>query len=150
MPKLYVALVWSRCHIMLDGCSVHSCGLVESLAISVECYFKPVGKSVTTTGAVNAPFRFKGEHDLHDLKFPLLPDCIHNVILVKSFLKLTDIFSKLSNFYCRVKESLRVSHSSISYTLAHLIQCLRGLSTVSHRLRFRMLAVWATKECRML
>jgi gag-polyprotein putative aspartyl protease len=62
------------------------------------------GKPVTTTGAVTAPFRFKGEHDVHDLKFHLLPDCIHDVILGKPFLKLTETFSKLSNFYRRVKE----------------------------------------------
>jgi len=62
------------------------------------------GKSVTTTGAVTAPFRFKGEHDTRDLTFHLLPNCIHDVILGKSFLKLTKTFSKLSNFYRRVKE----------------------------------------------
>jgi len=62
------------------------------------------GKLVTTTGAITAPFRFEGGHDVYNLKFHLLPDCIHNVILGKSFLKLTETLSNLSNFYRRVKE----------------------------------------------
>jgi hypothetical protein len=62
------------------------------------------GQPVTTTGAVTAPFRFKGEHNIHDLTFYLLPECIHDVILGKPFLKLTETFSKLTNFYRRVKE----------------------------------------------
>lgn len=62
------------------------------------------GKLVKTTGVVTAPFRFKGEHHVHHLKFHILPDCIHNVILGKSFLKLTETLSKLSNFHRRVKE----------------------------------------------
>ncbi|RYP82396.1 hypothetical protein DL770_005577 [Monosporascus sp. CRB-9-2] len=62
------------------------------------------GKTVSTTGAVTAPFRFRGEPHGHDLKFHLLPDCIHDVILGKSFLKLTETFTNLLNFSRRVKE----------------------------------------------
>ncbi|RYP41530.1 hypothetical protein DL767_000957 [Monosporascus sp. MG133] len=62
------------------------------------------GKTVSTTGAVTAPFRFRGERHRHDLKFHLLPDCIHDVILGKSFLKLTETFKNLFNFSRRVKE----------------------------------------------
>ena len=62
------------------------------------------GKEVTTVGTATAPFRFKGEYGVHDLKFYLLPNCIHDVILGKSFLKFTETFSILSNFYRRVKE----------------------------------------------
>jgi predicted aspartyl protease len=62
------------------------------------------GNTVMATGAVAAPFRFEGEHDVHNLKFHLLPNCIHDVILGKSFLKFTETFSKLSSFYRRVKE----------------------------------------------
>jgi predicted aspartyl protease len=62
------------------------------------------GKEVTTVGTATGPFRFKGEHGVHNLNFHLLPDCIHDVILGKSFLKLTETFSILSNFYRRVQE----------------------------------------------
>ncbi|RYP51148.1 hypothetical protein DL768_003495 [Monosporascus sp. mg162] len=62
------------------------------------------GKTVSTTGAVTAPFRFSGERHRHDIKFHLLPDCIHDVILGKSFLKLTETFTNLFNFSRRVKE----------------------------------------------
>jgi len=62
------------------------------------------GSRVSTTGVVTAPFRFKGEHKVYDLKFHLLPNCIHDVILGKSFLKLTETFTNLSNFYSRVKQ----------------------------------------------
>ena len=62
------------------------------------------GKEVTTVGTATAPFRFEGEHSVHNLKFHLLPNCVHDVILGKSFLKLTKTFSILSNFCRRVKE----------------------------------------------
>jgi hypothetical protein len=61
------------------------------------------GKPVTTTGTISASFRFKGEHHVHTLKLRVLSNCIHNVILGKSFLKLTETFSKPSNFFWRVK-----------------------------------------------
>ena len=64
------------------------------------------GKEVMTVGTATASFRFQGEHGMHDLKFHLLPNCIHDVILGKSFLKLTETFSILSNFCRRVKEKV--------------------------------------------
>jgi hypothetical protein len=62
------------------------------------------GQQVATTGLVTAPFRFEGESDVYNLKFHLLPNCFHDIILGKTFLRLTKTFSKASNFYRRVKE----------------------------------------------
>ena len=62
------------------------------------------GKEVKTVGTITAPFHFNEEHGVHDLKFHLLPSCIHDVILGKPFLKLTETFSIISNFCRRMKE----------------------------------------------
>lgn len=64
------------------------------------------GKYVNTTGTVSAPFRFKKEHETYDLKWHLLPNCIHDIVLGKQFLKASETFSNLSNWVRRVKEKV--------------------------------------------
>ncbi|KAF4767373.1 hypothetical protein HAV15_009158 [Penicillium sp. str.  len=64
------------------------------------------GKQVVTAGTATVRFRFSEESSVHNVIFHLLPNCIHNVILGKQFLKLTKTFSKTENFCRRVKERL--------------------------------------------
>lgn len=67
------------------------------------------GKRITTIGTTSLlPFRFKDETDLHSPLFHVIPNCLHNVILGRPFLKMTQTFSALANFTRRVKE--RVLH----------------------------------------
>jgi hypothetical protein len=75
------------------------------------------GKEVITVGTASVPFRFKGEHDVHNLIFHLLPNCIHNIILGKPFLKLTKTFSNFANFSRRVKENIakNISQAHVLY-----------------------------------
>lgn len=60
--------------------------------------------SVTTKGMAQVPFSFDGEEDTYPLVFHLLPNCIHDVILGKAFLKATKTFSVLKNFTRRVQQ----------------------------------------------
>ncbi|KAI1830307.1 hypothetical protein DTO013E5_8891 [Penicillium roqueforti] len=62
------------------------------------------GNQVTTTGTATVPFRLSSENEVHNLEFQLLPNCIHDVIIGKPFLKLTRTFSNVVNFYRRVKK----------------------------------------------
>jgi hypothetical protein len=52
-------------------------------------------KTIKTVGVVLAPFTFHGEAESHLLKFYLLQDCVHDVILGKAFLKATKTFSNM-------------------------------------------------------
>jgi len=72
------------------------------------------GKTITTTGTIQATFQFKGENEEYPLIFHLLPKCIHDVILGNPFLKATKTFT--SNFR-RVKERLLkgISHRHLLY-----------------------------------
>ncbi|KGO46712.1 hypothetical protein PEXP_068820 [Penicillium expansum] len=76
------------------------------------------GKEVTTVGTATVPFRFTGENEGHKLEFQLLPNCIHNVIIGKAFLKLTETFSNIANFCRRVKE--RVAKGISQFHLLYL------------------------------
>jgi hypothetical protein len=49
------------------------------------------GNVIQTTGSAIATFRFRSERTLYNLEFGLLPDCIHDVILGKPFLKVTSM-----------------------------------------------------------
>ncbi|KAH3995783.1 hypothetical protein HBI56_105480 [Parastagonospora nodorum] len=60
------------------------------------------GKQIKTSGSVVTSFRFRYEFKKYTLKFDLLPDCVHDVILGKSFLKATKTFSSLANCASRV------------------------------------------------
>jgi hypothetical protein len=60
------------------------------------------GKRLSTTGCIATPFRFKNEPEVYSLLFHLLPDCIHDVILGKSFLKATNTFRSAANKARRV------------------------------------------------
>ncbi|KAI9686992.1 MAG: hypothetical protein M1822_002745 [Bathelium mastoideum] len=64
------------------------------------------GKVVQTAGEASAIFGFLNETTTHMLKFHLLPNCIHDVILGKHFLKATKTFSDQLNFLRRVKEKI--------------------------------------------
>jgi len=64
------------------------------------------GKKISTTGTVNSLFCFQNEDRLYSLTFSILPNCIHNVILGKSFLKATETFSNILNKAHRVKERI--------------------------------------------
>ncbi|KAH7130764.1 hypothetical protein B0J11DRAFT_524050 [Dendryphion nanum] len=64
------------------------------------------GKEIKTNGTVQTSFRFRNESSQHMLKFHILPDCVQNVILGKSFLKMTQTFSSMANFTRRVKERI--------------------------------------------
>ncbi|KAJ5379940.1 uncharacterized protein N7496_002368 [Penicillium cataractarum] len=64
------------------------------------------GKQVETVGTTVVPFRFREEKTVHILKFHILPDCIHDVIVGKQFLKITQTFSNLTNYARRVKERM--------------------------------------------
>jgi predicted aspartyl protease len=52
-------------------------------------------KTIRTVGVVVAPFTFQGETESHLLKFHLLKDCVHDIILGKAFLKATKTFSNM-------------------------------------------------------
>jgi hypothetical protein len=73
------------------------------------------GQQVTTTGAVETWFRFKDEHKAYLLVFHLLPNCIHDVILGKRFLKATETFKSGANYLRRVVK--RIS----SFTTPHFL-----------------------------
>jgi hypothetical protein len=62
------------------------------------------GRQVTTIGTVKTLFRFVNEPETYELVFHLIPDCIHDVILGKAFLKATRTFSLLVNLVRRVVE----------------------------------------------
>jgi hypothetical protein len=64
------------------------------------------GKTTSTTGTAITTFRFQGESQSYPLTFHLLPNCIHNVILGKPFLKATRTFSNLIHFASRVKQRI--------------------------------------------
>ena len=74
-------------------------GLIRKIAVGS-------GNMVTSTGAAIASFHFEGERKMHELIFHLLPNCIHDVILGKPFLKTTETLSQISNFTRRVKERI--------------------------------------------
>lgn len=69
------------------------------------------GKHIRTVGMTTAPFRFQDEQRVYDLHFHVFPGLIHDVILGKPFLKLTETLTKLSNFCRRVKERVNGSRS---------------------------------------
>jgi hypothetical protein len=93
------------------------------------------GKQVTTVGATSVPFRFSGEDKVHNLEFQLLPNCIHNVIIGKPFLKLTKTFSNVANFCRRVKERVAGGISRFHFLyLGGVFSCSRGPSMVRCRL----------------
>jgi len=60
------------------------------------------GKQIKTSGMVETSFRFRDEPGIYSLVFHLIPDCIHDVILGKRFLKATQTFSSLANRARRV------------------------------------------------
>ncbi|USP73077.1 hypothetical protein yc1106_00351 [Curvularia clavata] len=60
------------------------------------------GQKVMTTGISEVSFSFRGEQTPYPLKFHILPGCIKNVILGKSFLKATKTFSNALHFAKRV------------------------------------------------
>jgi hypothetical protein len=60
------------------------------------------GKILSTTGTVITLFRFKNEPEEYSVLFHLLPDCIHDVILGKPFLKVTNTFRSAANKTRRV------------------------------------------------
>jgi hypothetical protein len=62
------------------------------------------GRQVATVGTTTVPFKFRGEQTVHSLKFHLLSDCIHDIIIGKQFLKITQTFSNIANYARRVKE----------------------------------------------
>lgn len=62
------------------------------------------GKEVESPGTATAWFRFPREPQTYQLVFQLLPECVHDVILGKSFLKLSKTFTDAANFVKRVKE----------------------------------------------
>jgi hypothetical protein len=64
------------------------------------------GKKATSSGIVTTPFRFQDEKQAYLLNFHVLPNCIHDVILGKSFLKATRTFSAVTNFARRVKSRI--------------------------------------------
>jgi predicted aspartyl protease len=53
-------------------------------------------KIIRTAGVVVAPFTFQSETEPYLLKFHLLKDCVHDVILGKAFLKATKTFSNIA------------------------------------------------------
>jgi hypothetical protein len=75
------------------------------------------GKKVVTTGVTKTSFRFRDESQEYPLIFHILPNCIHNVILGKGFLKATSTLSNLLNFARRIKERILkgVSHHHLLY-----------------------------------
>jgi hypothetical protein len=79
-----------------------------------------IGSGITlrTTGTTVAPFRFDGERETYALRFHILPDCIHNIVLGKVFLKATATFSLAINFFRRVKR--RVTNALSKHDLLYL------------------------------
>lgn len=62
------------------------------------------GKSISTLGTTKASFQFQHEKQPYLLKFHVLPTCLHDVVLSKTFLRTTRTFANLSNKVRRVKE----------------------------------------------
>ncbi|KAF2691179.1 hypothetical protein K458DRAFT_355739 [Lentithecium fluviatile CBS 122367] len=77
------------------------------------------GKKLTTVGTTFLPpFRFGDETESHSPLFHVIPKCLHNIILGRSFLKMTNTFSTLANFARRVKE--RVLHGITHHHFLYL------------------------------
>ncbi|KAH8728445.1 hypothetical protein GQ44DRAFT_609601 [Phaeosphaeriaceae sp. PMI808] len=74
-------------------------------------------KQLVTTGTVRAAFRFINEPKVFSLVFHLIPDCIHDVILGKPFLKATRTFTSLLNQTRRVVKRMldRVTQRHVLY-----------------------------------
>ncbi|KAF2689349.1 hypothetical protein K458DRAFT_462285 [Lentithecium fluviatile CBS 122367] len=64
------------------------------------------GKRVRTLDTVHSTFQFANEPSRHELEFHILPSCVHNVILGKTFLKATRTLSSVTKFARRVKKRL--------------------------------------------
>lgn len=68
------------------------------------CDFKmPNGKLVRSLGELQLPFQFEGESVAYIRSFAVLKTCVHNVILGKTFLRLT---KTLTHFPNRLKEKV--------------------------------------------
>jgi hypothetical protein len=63
----------------------------------------PNGRTVRTLGEIELPFRFEGESEAHVRRFAVLPSCVHDVVLGKTFLRLTRTFTR---FKKRLREKL--------------------------------------------
>ncbi|KAF2033186.1 hypothetical protein EK21DRAFT_109319 [Setomelanomma holmii] len=78
------------------------------------------GKKVITSGTVKTLFRFGSESQTHSLVFHLLPCCIHDVILGKTFLTVTRTFSSLANQVRRVKQRKVTEFTQDQYDCLYL------------------------------
>jgi len=61
------------------------------------------GLEITTKGSVTSTFRFQDEYDYYSLVFHILPNSLHDVILGKPFLGVTQTLTK---FFHRIKEKV--------------------------------------------
>lgn len=68
---------------------------------SVSSIQLPNGAVVRTLGEIKIPFQFEGESFEHIRSFAVLPSCVHDVVLGKTFLRLT---RTLTRFTRRLKE----------------------------------------------
>lgn len=73
------------------------------------------GKEIETSESAETTFRFRGESGSYKLKFYLLPNCVHDVILEKSFLKVTQTFSSVANYARRVAKRIVTGLESFNY-----------------------------------
>jgi hypothetical protein len=97
-----------------DYCAKHNFmreNYALKLGLTIDCEDKRQvaigsGKNISTAGTVKTSFRFQDEPQSYSLTFHLLPNCIHNVILGKPFLKATRTFSVVSHFARRVKSKI--------------------------------------------
>lgn len=75
----------------------------------------PNGTVVRTLGEIKLPFQFEGETIAHIRSFAILPSCVHDVVLGKTFLRLTQCFTRFKN---RIREILV---RSVGYPKMHLM-----------------------------
>lgn len=68
----------------------------------VESVLTGSGKKIQTVGSTTARYRFKHDPGVFALRFEILSDCVHDLILGKPFLKATETFSSAANRARRV------------------------------------------------
>lgn len=93
---------------------------------SVHKIKRPLGGAVKTLGTITAPWRFAGESTQYDRVFNVLPNCVHDVILGRPFLKLTKTLSDAANFARRVNKKLRTSLAHMFRSYGEQAEALGG------------------------
>jgi len=74
----------------------------------------PQGTFVKSIGSTTQQYQFEGEEELHTVLFAVLPNCVHDIILGKTFLNLT---KTLTDFRYRVQKRFVSIASRLTWLL---------------------------------